>query len=356
MDHRLCGTRAAGSPDVRGGARAVLTGRAVAPLLPGRAAAPLLAGALLLCTTHASGQSGTLRAQCAAASRPQVREFCEAVADATVILQPRVGIALSGGNPVPGTASTLGMRLGALPRASLGLRVTAAAIELPPVDRVGQQSHLRFPVGSISADGSLGIYQGMALLPTVGGFGSVDVLGSVGVMPLPRGEGFDNGAVPTWALGARLGVLRESFTAPGVSIDFMYRSLGDVSYGSPDLRDRDAFLKLSGYHVTSVRGTAGKRVFGFGATAGVAYDRYRAGVTGRVVDAGLLQPDRVLELSDSRVLSNRTSWFANASLTLLILNLAAEAGWQRGGAAPPGATNLIGKGAPFGGIAVRLAI
>jgi hypothetical protein len=39
--------------------------------------------------------------------------------------------------------------------------------------------------------------------------------------------------VVAWALGARVGILRESFTAPGVSVSAMYRSIGSFSYGDP---------------------------------------------------------------------------------------------------------------------------
>lgn len=321
-----------------------------------RTFAALLCCAAALAAPAAASAQSTLRAQCGPAFNAAVRELCENVADATVILQPRIGVALSGGNPVPGTASTMGMRFGSMPRISLGLRVTAAAVELPPVERLGQQQNITFPVGGISVDGSVGVFQGIALLPTVGGFGSLDLLASAGVLPLPRGEGFDDGSALSWAAGVRLGVLRESFTAPGVSIDLMYRRLGDVAYGSPDLTDRDAFLSMTDSDVRSARLVVGKRILGFGATAGAGYDRYRSSFTGRVGDPRPGNPDFILEVADPRVITTRTSLFGNASLTVIILNLNLEAGWQQGGSPPTGATDLIGKGGLFGGIAVRLAI
>lgn len=304
----------------------------------------------------ASGQAAPLRDQCAGASRAPVREFCENVADAAVILQPRVGIGLSGGNPVPGTASTLGMRLGSLPRVSLGLRVSAASVGLPPVERVSAGSDVTFPVGGISVDASMGLYQGLALLPTVGGFGSLDLVGSAGIMPLPRGEGFDDGSAASWAVGARVGVLRESFTAPGVSVDVLYRSIGDVAYGSDDLSDRDVFLRVRDNRVTSLRATVGKRLLGFGLTGGVGRDWYRADVSARINDATILNPERVLEVRESGLQTTRNSVFGNASLTILILNMAAELGWQQGGDATAGASDRLERGSLFGGLSIRLAI
>jgi hypothetical protein len=310
----------------------------------------------MLLPAAAQAQAGPLRSQCTGASTAAVREFCENVADAVVILQPRAGLALSGGNPVPGTASTLGMRLGTLPRVSIGVRVTAAAVDLPPIERVDGDRNIGFPLGSINADVSVGLYQGIALLPTAGGFLSLDLLGSIGVLPLPRGEGSDDSAPVSWAAGARLGVLRESFTLPGVSIDFMHRRPGRMSWGSPDLTEEDAFLQLTRPRVNSVRGTVGKRLFGFGLTGGLAYDRYTADVRARIRDAVVEAPERVLEIAQPAMTTTRTAAFGNASLTVLILNVATELGWQRGGTPIDDATDRLQKGGLFGGVAVRLAI
>src|SRR5688572_24630681 len=76
----------------------------------------------LMALGAAGGRAQTLREQCAPASRADVLAFCQDVADASAILQPRLGIAVSGGNPVPGTASTMGMRIGTLPRVGIGIR------------------------------------------------------------------------------------------------------------------------------------------------------------------------------------------------------------------------------------------
>jgi hypothetical protein len=317
----------------------------------------MFAAALALPATVA-GQ--TLRQQCVTMVESSSYEaLCVNVADAIEIAQPRLGIALSGGNPVPGTASTLGMRLGALPRISLAARVTAAPVDLPAIERTTSSSDVEFGVASLAADASIGLFQGFALFPTVGGFGSVDLLGSVGIVPLPGDEGFHESSPFTWAAGARVGLLRESFTAPGVSVSAMYRSLGDISYGNVDTGllggDRDTFFRVSGYNVTSFRGVVGKRFLGFGLTAGAGYDRYRADVLIRVRDPGL-DPNRIRSIQQDGLKANRTSLFANASYTFLLLSVVAEAGWQQGGDAVSGATDKIEKGALFGGIALRIGI
>ncbi|HSL69069.1 MAG TPA: hypothetical protein VK864_02450, partial [Longimicrobiales bacterium] len=66
-----------------------------------------------------SGQE-RLTQQCATVSTEQTRRFCNLVVEAIEIAQPHIGLALTGGNPVPGANSTLGMRVGSVPRISIG--------------------------------------------------------------------------------------------------------------------------------------------------------------------------------------------------------------------------------------------
>ncbi|MEX1183440.1 MAG: hypothetical protein WEF86_09405 [Gemmatimonadota bacterium] len=316
----------------------------------------LVAALLPLLALPAATSGQTMRSQCAAAVGPGVQNFCGNVTDAALILQPRLGLAASGGNPVPGTASTLGMRIGSTPRFSLGLRATAADVGLPPVERVASDGDVDFLVGSVSMDAAVGVFEGFSLLPTVGGFASVDLLGSIGVVPLSRGENFDGDASVTWAVGAQVGLLRESFTAPGVTVSGMYRRLGDVTYGDATLADRDAFFSLTDHSVKSLRATVGKRVLGFGLLAGAGYDRYTGDVMGSVRDGLPIDPDRTVDFGESSLSQSRTSFFGNASFTLIILNMAVELGWQEGGDADGDATERLEDGSVFGGVSVRLVI
>jgi hypothetical protein len=317
-----------------------------------RARGALLAGVTAFLAVAPLDAQESLRAQCAAAELEGQRTICAHAADIAAILPARIGLTASGGNAVPGTASTLGMRLGSVPRVSLGLRTTIVGAELPPI---GDERDRGFAVFGIAVDGSLGVYQGISLLPTVGGFGSIDLLASAAVLPLRSGSGFQDGTTLSWAAGARIGILRESFTAPGVSIDVLYRGVGDVAWRDPAAAGGNALLELDGNRVTSVRGVVGKRIFGFGATAGVAWDRYRSDAT-VTVPAFLIPPAEAFTVSESGLTTSRTSFFGNASLTLLILNLSLEAGWQSGGSAAAGASPQVGQGSLFGGVSARMAI
>lgn len=290
----------------------------------------------------------TLREQCAAAATGSLA-FCQSLADAAISLPPRVAIVAAGGNPVPGTASTLGMRVPGSPRWSIALRATVARAALPAPE-AGET--MTPTLWSINTDASVGLFNGFKLLPTIGGFGSIDVLGSVGLMSVSGDDGFEASSPFTWALGARLGILRESFTAPGVSVSAMYRALPGIEFGDTAV---GPYFENAGQNAVSLRGTVGKRILGLGLTAGVGYDRGSSDVRALYHEPGPMFPFRV-EVTEDDVAFDRISFFGNVSYTLLILNMAAELGWQESGDRPTGAHENTGKGGLFGGIAVRLAI
>lgn len=298
----------------------------------------LLIPAAILGACAASAHAQSLRDQCAEWQSAE----CEALVNASLTLQPRVAIAAAGGNATPGTASTLGMRVPGSPRWSTAVRGTLARASVPPFGN----SDVSPTLWSVNADASVGLFNGVRLAPTIGGFGSIDVLASIGLLSVPEDDGFETSSPLTWALGAQVGVLRESFTAPGVSLSAMYRSLPDIRFGQA--------MELSEQHVVSVRGTVGKRVLGIGLTGGMAWDRGASDV--RVRFFGPLPAMVILTAEEQDVTFNRVSFFGNVSYTLLILNMAAELGWQQSGDRPARAHDDTGKGGLFGGVALRLAI
>lgn len=231
-------------------------------------------------------------------------------------VQTRVGIGFVGGNPVPGASSTLGMRIGRIPRVSIAAR--GGAVHIDPSTAT-----------SVNLDVAVGLYSGTTLAPTIGGFASIDLIGSVGHMSLKNGAGFKSDP-SSWAIGARVGILRESFTVPGVAISASYRKIGAVDWAEPI--SSNAFT-LKDNSVTSVRATVGKRLFVFGATAGVGIDRFATDL-----NAGAI-----------RFKNTRNVAFIDATWTMLILNLVAEAGVQSG-------HNSANNSGYFGSLAARLVL
>src|SRR5688572_15746823 len=120
------------------------------------------------------------------------------------IISQRTGIALSGGNPLPGASSTLGLRLGALPRISAAARFTAARVVLP-AETTGESDDLSSIAHSLNLDAAVGIFGGFSLVPTVGGFASIDLLGSYGKLSLSDDDGFADDPT-SWGAGVRVGI------------------------------------------------------------------------------------------------------------------------------------------------------
>ena len=269
---------------------------------------------------------------------PPGSTFCSRMAEAAEIAQVRTGIGLSGGNPVLGASSTLGIRLRAIPRVTLAARLTGVQLNVPDVSSESQTGDVGNLARSFNLDAAVGVFSGVSLIPTVGGFGSVDVLASYGRLGLP--DEFVPDYVDSWAVGVRVGILRESFTAPGIAVTGMYRNVDGQTFGNffgPGNTPGTYFV-VRDSKVWSGRATVGKRILMLGAVAGIGYDKYTA--TGEVRDAGNFH----VESDDFN--NSRTTLFANLSWTMLLLNFVAEGGVQRGG---PDNTN-------YGSLAVRLAL
>jgi hypothetical protein len=206
---------------------------------------------------------------------------------------------------------------------------------------------------SFNVDAGVGIYSGLTIAPTLGGFGSIDAIVSLGKMKMP--EEFVNSEPGSWAAGLRIGLLRESFTAPGISVTAMYRSIGDYSYGQTGDAPANAMLTQANFEnnsVQSLRAIIGKRIFVLGANVGVGYDKFASDVSGN--GGGLL-------LQNVELREDRLTAFANVSWTLIILNAVAEAGYMQGGDAfasplPTGQSSQTEKATYYASLALRLAL
>jgi hypothetical protein len=328
----------------------------------------------------------------AVCSQPEVsaeaRDYCLVAAQALTSAQPQLGILLAGGNPTLGTASTGGLRLGFLPRVSATGKLNLVFVRLPDIlaegtGTVGRQLNrtVGIPAPALAATASVGIFPGIDLLPMVGGIGSIDLLGSATWLPLRVagiegvGTGTSSGSLGG---GVRLGLLRESFVAPGVSASLMYRRLGQLEYGDvcpspaqsrtrpagsasleygscPGGGDPGEFsFDLSNW---STRIAAGKRLLGFGLVGGIGYDRFSSDV-----GFGFREPggDFYARVSDDDLRSGRWSGFLNGSFTALVATLAVEGGWMQGGDPIPGFDAATSDFAPdrgtlFGSVGVRVA-
>ena len=278
----------------------------------------LVAAGIALAVAGGAAAQTELGGACAGATEPSE---CNLAAATAQVIQPRVGLALWGGNPVPGTGSTMGFRVGSSPRISGSLRFRVVPTTLPPLlDRTRNDARTGLVTG-LGLQSSVALVHGTSLLPTVGGFLSVDAIGRLAVASLPTGKGFDDGSVWGGALGLRLGLLRESFTLPGLSITATYGRSTTVTFGDPELLTSAGLMRGS-VSALSATAVASRWVFGLRLAGGVSWDRFGSRVTLHYDGApagSSLSADAVLR---------RWSGFGSLTWSRLIYHAAVEIGVQ----------------------------
>jgi hypothetical protein len=277
---------------------------------------------------------------------------CAVAADITEILSSRLPLLAAGGNPVAGTASTFGRRVSA-PRLAFTARLSAGSLDLPDATSAGRSANSS--ALALGADVAIGLTDGFSPAATVGGVASIDALLSATRVLLPSSDGFA-GSPFSWAAGLRVGVLRESFTAPGISLSAMYRRTGEVTLGNETPAAGQSFVRLGHATAWTASAAIGKRVALFGLTAGAGETWYSADATVRVRNAA----GSPVAVQESSFDGHRFHAFGNLSWTALVWTLSAELGWQgQGGALTAGGrqpASAARGGGLFYGFAARLTL
>ena len=287
------------------------------------------------------------------ARAPMATTQCLDGALASQALLAYTGLLAGLGSDLAGSPTTLGRRIGSTPRIAVSMRAGGLSARLPDLtDRQNVPAkEAKFFLPTVHGSVALGVFDGFRLMPTVGGILSVDLLAQTSMIFLPKGQGFD-GRIGSLSLGVRVGVLRESFTLPGVTLSVSKRLLGVIRMGSVPLGD-PTDVKVDPA-VTSYRLVVGKDLFAVCLLLGLGWDAYSTDVRIRVEDgaAGVVATEAALNV-------RRPLFFGGTSLNLLILQLSAEFGWAKGFSAPSGYAGAAfdpTRASLFGSVAARLTI
>jgi hypothetical protein len=267
--------------------------------------------------------------ECAAYSaNVQAHNVCAAAVDGTRAFHPVFGMLISGGNPTIGSAATLG----GFGHASLTLRANAVNVVLPDLSYNGSSSTV--PAGdklflpAPVVEGAVGVYNGMGR-----GLLAVDFLGSALLLPTNLVDNFsvdaDARRIGSIALGlgygARIGLVRGVGPLPNISMSVMRRDIPTIAYG--DAPGGDDYSYSLDLHATNLRLIASKQVAILDLAAGLGWDKYTGNAIIQFRDpiTTTLQPNVLVDLDNSRVLG-----FVNAGLSLSMLRLTGEVGYQGG--------------------------
>ncbi|MFH1764365.1 MAG: hypothetical protein ABIF09_09250 [Gemmatimonadota bacterium] len=280
--------------------------------------------------------------------------WCQETALAVQAAQGALGLAASGGTDLPGSASTLGWRMKGSPRFALSLRGSFTRAPAPSLEGSGglPEGETTLSLPSIHFSGTMGLFDGFSLGPTVGGFGSVDLTISTQWIAPPKAKGFQEN-VMGWGIGTRIGVLRESFSLPGISLSAFHRSLGTNSLWEVD--EGDPAEAVFDVRVSSLRGVIGKDIGGIGVFGGAGWDRYTGDALLVVTDPG---GGGLASTGAGELRSERRLYFFGGSMNFLALQVSAEVGWTEG-FDPDLPTSFPGgfdpsSGSEFGSLAFRL--
>lgn len=278
---------------------------------PGRMMAIAFALSLGMAPQEARTQSvSALVSACGAADGTAARECAEAGVVALRNLDLAV-LSTAGGAEAPGSASTLGMRtFQDSPRLTTWLRTGFARASVPRISGEHDRE-AEFLLPSLRAGVAAAVFDGFRPVPTIWGLLSLDLLASGGVSLFPASQGY-LGAVTSYGIGARVGILRESFTVPGITVSARRSYIESVRFGG----DVGTPLVSTAPRATSLRASLGKDLVAIGAILGVGLDLYEADVE-LSVDAGR---------AEGSVTGSRLLYFGGVGLNFLFVQVSAEGG------------------------------
>ena len=267
--------------------------------------------------------------QCNGIPFPGATEACNTAVDAVRAFYPLAGMIVTGGNPVLGTAGSLG----GFGHVTLTARVNAIKAALPDptaatTSPVPSSFHGAVPAPMV--EGALGVFKGVG-----GGLLAVDVLGSALILP----TGIDNLTVDSnathisdaalgFGYGVRVGVLKGSFPIPAVSVSWMHRTVPRLRYGTlgPAAGTGDDFEFTMDLRSDSYRAVAGWKFVLVDVAAGIGIDRYKSDSTNiRFYDGATSTRTVVINPTNTRAVV-----FVNGGLSLAALKLVGEIGLQAG--------------------------
>jgi len=269
--------------------------------------------------------------QCNVPASPFATAACNTAVDGVRAFYPLAGMIVNGGNPVIGTAGSLG----GLGHFALTARVNAIKAALPD-PQAGSQSPVPSSFnGAVPApmvEGALGLFKGVG-----GGLLAVDVLGSALILPtgindltVDSGATHISDAALGFGYGVRVGVVNGGFPVPAVSVSWMHRTVPRLRYGTlgPIIGTGDDFEFTMDLTSDSYRAVAGWKLAVVDLAAGIGVDRYKSR------DTNIRFHDAVTPTSVRTVVINPTNTralvFVNGGLSLAVVKLVGEIGLQAG--------------------------
>lgn len=231
------------------------------------------------------------------------------------------GLLLGLGSAAPGSWGPLRRNA---PRFDVSFRAAGLRAHIPVIthEPVTGLAKTEFVLGTIQGNLIAGLFEGFQVKPTVGGFFSLDLLAQGNLLFFPKKVGLDS-RMGAFSLGVRLGLVRETFTLPGIALSISRKFMGPLTL------DWESGHYSTGLviepSISSVRLTIGKSMSSLGLMAGAGLDSHHSEVKLTVLPKGSGPAE-----FDAPLVFLRPVLFSGVSLSLLILQLSTEVGWAFG--------------------------
>ena len=311
---------------------------------------------LLLSVRSGSAVGQTLEpfiTQCAAGGSAELLTPCQSAVLAAQSIRGGIAVVDRLGASLSGSSSTIGRRLGSAPRVSGDVRLRMARFRMPDLLGGGTGTAGENVVDAYGVNGSVavGVLDGFSLMPTVGGLLSLDLLASGSLIFLGESDGFASNE-GIFSVGGRLGIFRESFTLPGVTVSVM-QSFGQSVDWTAGVNASQIDTDIS---ATSVRAIVGKDFFTLAVLAGFGWNWDRGEMRVQVPDPTIPGGQGIGFVGD--LTTRRPVYFGGISITRLVFQFSIEGGWAGGYEELAGYSGAYDPGGvtPFVSVAGRLTI
>ena len=291
--------------------------------------------------------------QCASGESAELLTSCQSAVLAAQAMRGGIAMADRMGASLSGSSSTIGKRLGSAPRVSVDVRLRMARFRMPDLlgGGTGAAGENVVEAYGVKTSVAFGVLDGVSLMPTVGGLLSLDLLASASLIFLGESDGF-LGNEGILSVGGRLGIFRESFSLPGVTVSVM-QSFGQSLDWTAGVNGSQIDTDIS---ATSVRAIVGKDFFTLAVSGGMGWNWDRGGMGVQVPDPTIPQGQRIGSIND--LTTRRSVYFGGISITRLVFQFSVEGGWAGGYDGLAGYSGAYDPGSitPFVSVAGRLTI
>lgn len=228
-----------------------------------------------------------------------------------------LGQAVAGGSPLSGPSPATG----GLGHFAIGAAGTLTFMEIEDPTREQGTVDFALPTGALTA--AVGITGGADLPGGAGGIGAIDVIGRLGTV-VAREDLEDN--EPLYALGARVGILREGAALPSLSVS-AYRSwASDLAWGDPAGEDVSFAGDAESW---SFRADASKKLLLVTPYAGVGVDRTKIEAAYRIPPSRSTGGEEIEGSVDASSAHHKA--YVGVELALALLTASVEVGSYDGG-------------------------